>query len=99
MRVSVHLGDDDDPEKYLKAVCFDGEVAEMEEDMDTSWEMVASDSPVVRHSGWHWREPCAISVRLGLDVTSFRTGSQDGGRGFCQSTEAGSRQYRDPTVP
>ena len=32
---NILLGDDDDPEKYLKAVCFDGEVAEMEEDMDT----------------------------------------------------------------
>lgn len=35
VRNNILLGDDDDPEKYLKAVCFDGEVAEMEEDMDT----------------------------------------------------------------
>ncbi len=35
VRNNVLLGDDDDPEKYLKAVCFDGEVAEMEEGMDT----------------------------------------------------------------
>ena len=35
VRNNILLGDDDDPEKYLKAVCFDGEVAEMEEGMDT----------------------------------------------------------------
>ena len=35
IRNNILLGDDDDPEKYLKAVCFDGEVAEMEEGMDT----------------------------------------------------------------
>ncbi len=35
VRNNMLLGDDDDPEKYLKAVCFDGEVAEMEEGMDT----------------------------------------------------------------
>lgn len=35
VRNNVLLGDDADPEKYLKAVCFDGEVAEMEEGMDT----------------------------------------------------------------
>ncbi len=35
VRNNVLLGDDDDPEKYLKAVCFDGEVAEREEGMDT----------------------------------------------------------------
>ena len=35
IRNNVLLGDDADPEKYLKAVCFDGEVAEMEEGMDT----------------------------------------------------------------
>ena len=29
VRNNILLGDDDDPEKYLKAVCFDGEVAEM----------------------------------------------------------------------
>lgn len=35
VRNNVLLGDDADPEKYLKAVCFNGEVAEMEEGMDT----------------------------------------------------------------
>ena len=35
VRNNILLGDDDDAEKYLKAVCFDGEVAEMEEGMDT----------------------------------------------------------------
>ena len=35
VRNNVLLGDDADPGKYLKAVCFDGEVAEMEEGMDT----------------------------------------------------------------
>lgn len=35
VRNNVLLGDEADPEKYLKAVCFDGEVAEMEEGMDT----------------------------------------------------------------
>lgn len=35
VRNNVLLGEDADPEKYLKAVCFDGEVAEMEEGMDT----------------------------------------------------------------
>ena len=35
VRNNILLGDDDDPEKYLKAVCFDGEVAEMEEGIDT----------------------------------------------------------------
>ena len=35
VRNNVLLGDDADPEKYLKAVCFDGEVSEMEEGMDT----------------------------------------------------------------
>lgn len=35
VRNNVLLGDDADPEKYLKAVCFDGEVAEMEEGMNT----------------------------------------------------------------
>ena len=35
VRNNILLGDDDDPEKYLKTVCFDGEVAEMEEGMDT----------------------------------------------------------------
>ncbi len=35
VRNNVLLGDDEDPGKYLKAVCFDGEVAEMEEGMDT----------------------------------------------------------------
>ncbi len=35
VRNNVLLGDDADPEKYLKAVCFDGEVAEMEDGMDT----------------------------------------------------------------
>ena len=35
VRNNILLGDDDDPEKYLKAVCFDSEVAEMEEGMDT----------------------------------------------------------------
>lgn len=35
IRNNVLLGDDADPEKYLKAVCFDGEVAEMENGMDT----------------------------------------------------------------
>ena len=35
VRNNILLGDDDDPERYLKAVCFDGEVAEMEEGMDT----------------------------------------------------------------
>lgn len=35
VRNNILLGDDDDPEKYLKEVCFDGEVAEMEEGMDT----------------------------------------------------------------
>ena len=35
VRNNILLGDDDDPEKYLKAVCFDGEVTEMEEGMDT----------------------------------------------------------------
>ena len=35
VRNNILLGDDDDPEKYLKVVCFDGEVAEMEEGMDT----------------------------------------------------------------
>ena len=35
VRNNVLLGDDADPEKYLKAVCFDSEVTEMEEGMDT----------------------------------------------------------------
>ena len=35
VRNNILLGDDDDAEKYLKAVCFDGEVAEMEDGMDT----------------------------------------------------------------
>ena len=35
VRNNVLLGDDADPEKYLKAVCFDGEVAEMEDGMNT----------------------------------------------------------------
>ena len=35
VRNNVLLGDEADPEKYLKAVCFDGEVAEMEDGMDT----------------------------------------------------------------
>lgn len=35
VRNNVLLGDDADPEKYLKAVCFDGEVAEMEKGMNT----------------------------------------------------------------
>ena len=35
IRNNVLLGDDEDVEEYLKAVCFDGEVAEMEEGMDT----------------------------------------------------------------
>ena len=35
VRNNVLLGDTADPEKYLKAVCFDSEVAEMEKDMDT----------------------------------------------------------------
>ena len=35
VRNNILLGDDADPEKYLKAVCFDGEVAEMENGMDT----------------------------------------------------------------
>ena len=41
VRNNILLGDDDDPEKYLKAVCFDGEVAEMEEGMDTIFEHLA----------------------------------------------------------
>ena len=35
VRNNVLLGDDADPEKYLKAVCFEGEVAGMEKGMDT----------------------------------------------------------------
>ena len=35
VRNNVLLGDTADPEKYLKAVCFDSEVAEMEKGMDT----------------------------------------------------------------
>ena len=35
VRTNVLLGDTADPEKYLKAVCFDSEVAEMEKGMDT----------------------------------------------------------------
>ena len=35
VRNNVLLSDEADPEKYLKAVCFDGEVAEMEDGMDT----------------------------------------------------------------
>ncbi len=35
IRNNILLGDDADPEIYLKAVCFDREVAEMEEGMDT----------------------------------------------------------------
>ena len=35
VRNNVLLGDAADPEKYLKAVCFDSEVAEMEKGMDT----------------------------------------------------------------
>ena len=35
IRNNVLLGDDEDAEKYLKAVCFDGEVKEMEDGMET----------------------------------------------------------------
>ena len=35
VRNNILLGDDDDPEKYLKAVCFDGEVKEMEDGVET----------------------------------------------------------------
>ena len=35
IRNNVLLGTDADPEKYLKAVCFDGEVAQMENGLDT----------------------------------------------------------------
>lgn len=35
IRNNVLLGIDADPEKYLKAVCFDGEVADMEDGMNT----------------------------------------------------------------
>ena len=35
IRNNVLLGTDTEPEKYLKAVCFDGEVAQMENGLDT----------------------------------------------------------------
>ena len=99
VRNNILLGDDDDPEKYLKAVCFDGEVAEMEEGMDT---IVGNGG--VRLSGGQAqrlalaRTLCHKRPVLILD-DPFPHWIARRRRGFCQSTEAGSRQYRDPAVP
>lgn len=99
VRNNILLGDDDDPEKYLEAVCFDGEVAEMEEDMDT---IVGNGG--VRLSGGQAqrlalaRTLCHKRPVLILD-DPFPHWIARRRKRFCQSTEAGSRQYRDPTVP
>ena len=43
---------------------------------------------VDKHSGWHWREPCAISVRvLILDDPFSALDRKTGGRGLRQSAE------------
>ena len=52
-----------DGETYLKAVCFDREVAEMEQGPDTVVGSGGVRLPVVRQSVLHLRELCAIKDR------------------------------------
>ena len=73
VRNNILLGDDDDPEKYLKAVCFDGEVAEMEEDMDT---IVGNGG--VRLSGGHASAAARQARRAGARaLAGSRVGAPD----------------------